>query len=134
MDKKIPELKTRLYLGSIIILAAGLCGALLIYLTAADASDSAEAYVMVNGVAYPVDLTHSKVYVHQLRLFGGKAAVLFDDFNRWFAGLWRGKSLATTVAWTSFFVSLGVVLFARLLPSSPDPDDRIEDDRHGPDR
>jgi len=28
----------------------------------------------------------------------GEAAVLFDDFNRWFAWLWQGKTLGITIA------------------------------------
>ena len=58
----------------------------------------------------------TKAYVRQLERFGGKAAVIFDDFNRWFAGLWQGKALGVTVGWIS--VALAVVLFwiARRMP------------------
>jgi hypothetical protein len=52
----------------------------------------------------------SKPYVRQLQLFGGKTAVLFDELNRWFAGLWHGTSLALTVAWLS--VLAAAALFA----------------------
>ncbi len=129
---KIADLRTRLYLGSAVILLVGLCSAITIYLTAAEDTNSAQAYVLVNGVVYPVDLGHTKAYVHQLRHFGGKAAVLFDEFNRWFEGLWQGKSLAVTVAWISFLASLGVFLFASYLPSGSGPDNRVEDDRDEP--
>jgi hypothetical protein len=61
-------------------------------------------------------------YLRDLERFGGKAAVLFDELNRWFAGLWRGKSLATTVAWISVFVAL--VLFALGRHAPPDSKDR----------
>ena len=43
----------------------------------------------------------TKTYVRDLERFGGKAAVLFDDFNRWFAALWQGKALGATIAWLS---------------------------------
>jgi len=132
MDKKIPDLKSRLYLGGAVILLVGLCSAALIYLTAGEASNSAEAYVLVNGVVYPVDLPHTKAYVHQLQHFGGKAAVLFDEFDRWFEGLWQGKSLAITVAWISVLVSLGIFLFAGYLPPERRPEVRAEDDRDAP--
>lgn len=132
MDTDIAALKTRLYLGGIVILAAGLCGAILIYLTAADASNSAGSYVIVNGVSYPMDLTHSKAYVHELERFGGKAAVLFDELYRWFVSLWQGKSLAITIAWLSSLVSAGIFLFAANLPFGSAPDSRGDDRRDGP--
>jgi hypothetical protein len=71
------------------------------------------------------------MYRRELQRFGGKAALLFDDFNRWFKGLWHGKSLAVTVVWITAFISLGVFLFARLLPPDPKPDVRGEDRASG---
>ena len=70
--------------------------------------------------------------MHQLQHFGGKAAVLFDEFDRWFESLWQGKSLGITVAWISVLVSLGIALFASTLPSAPNPAIRAEDDRDAP--
>ena len=123
MNKKTTRLQTRLYVSSGIILAIGLCCALLIYLTAEDDSVSAVSYVVVDGVTYPIAPGSSKMYVRELQRFGGKAAVLFDEFGRWFAGLWQGQSLATTVAWISICISLGVFLFARYLAFDADADD-----------
>ena len=123
MDKKPTRLQTRLYIISGTILVIGLCCALLIYLTAQDDWLSAASYVVVDGVVYPVDPGSSKLYVRELQLFGGKTAVLFDELNRWFAGLWQGRSLAITVAWISIAVSLGVFLFARHLASDTDSDE-----------
>ncbi len=40
----------------------------------------------------------SKLYVRDIERFGGKAAVLFDELDRWFAGLWEGKQLGLTIA------------------------------------
>ncbi len=70
--------------------------------------------------------------MHQLQHFGGKAAVLFDEFDRWLEGLWQGESLRITLAWISGLVSLGVALFAGTLPSAPNPAIRAEDDRDAP--
>ena len=97
------------------MLVAGLLGAATIYLLAED-DETASAYVIVGDTAYPVDPTRSKAYVRQLERFGGKAAVLFDEFNRWFAGLWQGKALGITVAWISIFVALVLFALARRLP------------------
>ncbi|HUN67938.1 MAG TPA: hypothetical protein VMU46_04015 [Burkholderiales bacterium] len=114
-------LKSRLYLAGAVILAAGLLGAVLIYATAEDAPESASSYVVVDGVAYPVAPQYSKRYVRDLERYGGKAAVLFDEINRWFDSLWQGKTLAFTVACISLAASLATFLFARGLPPDQDP-------------
>jgi hypothetical protein len=122
-------MQKRLTLCAIIVAVVGLCSALLIYLTAAEDTDGDEAFefVMIDGKAYPVPLASNKMYRRELQRFGGKAAVLFDDFNRWFAGLWRGKSLAATVVWITAFISLGLFLLARNWPPDPGPGARAED-------
>jgi len=56
------------------------------------------------------------LYVRELQRFGGRAAVLFDEFNRWFDALWHGESLAIAVGCISVLVALGIFLFARWLP------------------
>jgi hypothetical protein len=112
-------------------MVVGLCSALLIYLTAGEDTDGDEAYefVMIDGKAYPIPLAGNKMYRRELQRFGGKAALLFDDFNRWFAGLWRGKSLAVTVVWITVFVSLGLFLLARTWPPDPEPEVRAKGDQ-----
>jgi hypothetical protein len=125
------KMQKRLTLCSIIVAVVGLCSALLIYLTAGEDPDGDEGFefVVVDGKTYPIPLASNKMYRRELQRFGGKAAVLFDDFNRWFAGLWRGKSLAVTVVWITAFISLGLFLFARhLLP--PDPKSGVRGEGH----
>jgi hypothetical protein len=95
------RLQSRLYAASLIVLALGIGAALLIYFTAEDDSDAALQAIFA-----------SKPYVRELQRFGGKAAVLFDEFSRWFDSLWIGKKLAFTVAWISLFASLGIFLYA----------------------
>lgn len=97
-------LQARLYAASIVILAVGIAAAILIYVNAEDDPDATIQAI----VAF-------KPYVRELQRFGGKASVLFDEFDRWFAGLWQGKSLAITVAWISLLASLGVFLCASRL-------------------
>ena len=79
------------------MLAVGVVAGMSIYVVAEDEPEST-SYVIVGDSAYAVDPTRSKTYVRQLERFGGKAAVLFDDFNRWFASLWQGKALGVTIA------------------------------------
>ena len=111
------QLKRRLYVICVTILVAGLCGAALIHQFADEAPAGASNYIMVDGIAYPVPQQLTKRYIRDLERFGGKSAVLFDEINRWFDALWRGKSLGVTLGWLSAIVSLAIFLFARWLPS-----------------
>jgi hypothetical protein len=118
----------RFILCSIVVAVVGLCSAVVIYLTAGeDPIDEDSQIVMADGTGYPIPIAGTKMYRHELERFGGKAAVLFDDFNRWFVGLWRGKSLAVTVVWITAFISVGLFLLARQLPSEAKSDVRGED-------
>jgi hypothetical protein len=127
------ELKQRLRLSCLIILLAGLCGAMLIYLFAEDIPDDSLGYVIVNGTVYPLATRDSKTYRREVQRFGGKAALLFDDFNGWFAQLWQGKTLAKTVAWISILLSLGIYLFANSLRPGAPSDSQDERERAKPD-
>ena len=89
------------------ILLTGLLAAAAIYLTAPEDSSDVLGYEIIDGNAYAITASDSKMYRHDLERFGGKAAVLADDLNRWFSGLWRGKRLATTVAVLSVVLALG---------------------------
>jgi hypothetical protein len=110
------QLKTRLFRICLLVLAAGLGAAALAYALAPEDSREGVDYVVVGGVAYPVEQRLTKPYTRTLERFGGKAALLFDDFNRWFAGLWRGKALALTIACLSTAVAVALYLFALWLP------------------
>jgi hypothetical protein len=121
MKGKITNLQTRLYLITAIILLVGFCSAILIYLTAENDSDSVPGY------------ENSKKYIHDLELYGGKANVLANEFERWFVGLWHGKSLAYTVACITIFVSFGVFFVARHLPDNLKSDARDKNNRAGTD-
>jgi hypothetical protein len=110
------QLKARLDLACIVTLLLGIGGALLAYATAGEEVEAAVSYVIVDGQAHPVAPQTSKRYLRDLEQFGGKASVLFDEFNRWFGALWHGRRLAVTVAVISIGAALGLFLFARWLP------------------
>ena len=114
------ELRTRLYIASLAVLLVGLCVAVLIYATAEESTPDAIAFVVVDGLKYPIEPNQSKRYIRDLERFGGKASVIFDEFSRWFSGLWSGRRLAFTVGVLSIAVSFVLFLFAGSLP--PDPD------------
>jgi len=82
-----------------IVLIIGLATAAAIYFSAEEEQPLSTSYVVT------IDPALTKTYVRDLQRFGGKAAVLFDDFNRWFAARWHGKALGVTVAWISIGVA-----------------------------
>jgi hypothetical protein len=93
MNRKILNRRTWLNLISAIILAVGLSSAVLIYQRA--------------GNVYPAMPEDSKMYRHNLEVYGGKFMVMIDDFRRWFLGLWHGKSLAVIIGCTTIIISFG---------------------------
>jgi hypothetical protein len=116
MKRKVADLRESLILIGAIIMLVGLGSAILIYQSAGDDSDSVLGYEIINGSAYPIRPEDSRMYRRDLELYGGKAAVIVDDFSRWFVGLWHGKSLAFTVAGISIFISFVVFFAANRLP------------------
>jgi hypothetical protein len=117
MKWEIGHTKTRLYLITAIILLVGLGSALFIYLTAGSESGSVLGYEGTGGDVYTIRPEDSKIYRHDLEVYGGKANVLMDEFMRWFAGLWHGKSLALTLAFITIFISLVFFVVAYHWPS-----------------
>lgn len=126
------DLKRCLRLVSLIILASGWCAAFLIYQFAEDVPDDSLGYVVANGTVYPSSTQDSKSYRREVERYGGKAALAFDDFNRWFAHLWQGKTLAKTVAWISVLLALGIYLFANALGSDAPSEGTNESERDKP--
>ena len=104
-------MKSRLVIAALFILIAGLTCGVTIYLLSDE--PEATAYVIVGDTAYPVDPTTSKTYVRQVERFGGKAALLFDDFNRWFVALWQGKHLGITICVLSALAAVVLLGIAR---------------------
>lgn len=112
MERRFADPRTRHYLIAAIILFAGLIGAIVIYLRAGLAPDTLMEFSPET----------SKKYLRDLELYGGTANVLAVQFQAWFAGLWRGRALAYTVAAISAITALGYVFFAVVLPPLRDPD------------
>jgi hypothetical protein len=112
MKWKDADLQSRLYMIAAIILLLGLGSSALIFLTANVDSDDMSMY----------EFEHSKMYRHDLELYGGKINVLASDFMRWFQGLWHGRSLAVTVACITFIISAVIIFIAYHAPSEPDTD------------
>jgi hypothetical protein len=121
MKREIAHLRESLILISAIVLLFGLGSAVLIYQTAGNYSGSVLGYEIIGGSAYPINPEDSRVYRRDLELFGGKAALITDDFSRWFIGLWHGKSLAFMIAGISIFISFGIFFAANRLSARLKP-------------
>ena len=113
--REIAPLRKRLYACSLAILVLGLCGGAAICFLAEDLPDDGDGYVVVDGKAYPAGVYQSKRYQRELERFGGKASVLFDEIDRWFASLWRGRNLGISLMCISAMVSLALFLSAMYL-------------------
>jgi hypothetical protein len=131
MKRKITNLRTRLHLISAIILLVGVGSAVLIYLTAEEDPINAGGYAVTGGNVYPATPGNSKMYVHDLELYGGKGNVLADEFIRWFVGLWQGKSLALTIVSIAFLLSAIIFFLANHMRSDLQSGVREENDRDG---
>lgn len=108
----LAEPRNRPYVVAGAILASGLAGAVVIYLTAAAAP----------GEPLEFSADTSKKYLRDLQLYGGTANVLAVELMNWFKGLWYGRSLAFTVAVITVAVCLGYLFFAVRLPADDDDD------------
>ena len=133
MKWKNPGLEPWLNLISAVILLVGLGSAVLIYRTAQDNPSGVLGYEVGGGSVYPIMPEDSKKYLRDLELYGGKANVLLDEFRRWFIGLWRGKSLAFTVACITVIISFGFFYAANHFPARLKSDVPGENNRDGTD-
>lgn len=116
------RLQTRLYLGSTVILLAGLGISAVIYLATGE----------VSGSAQPYEFEESKQSLRALEVYGGKANVLAAEFMKWFGGLWQGRSLAFTLACMTVLLSGGLFFIAYHWPCDTDPAGRDENKSDGP--
>jgi hypothetical protein len=112
MNWKIVNQRILLNLFGAIILVVGLSSAVLIYQRAGNAPYGALGYEIVDGTLYPIMPEDSKMYRHNLEVYGGKLMVMIDDCRRWFIGLWHGKPLAVIIGFTTIIISSGLFFTA----------------------
>jgi hypothetical protein len=94
----------RCYITTSAILCTGLVGAVIIYVTAGEAPHDPFA-----------EFEKSKKFAYELERMGGKVALVANDLNKWFAGLWQGETLAYTVAVITFCIAAGYYFIATSL-------------------
>jgi ABC-type dipeptide/oligopeptide/nickel transport system permease subunit len=112
-----------LYLIGTLVLLLGLTGAATLYAVAGEGPDNSIGYEVVNGAVYPVATGESKRYRHDLEQYGGKMALLTDEFGNWFSGLWHGRSLAYTIGVISVALSGVIFLVASQLDTGRNRDE-----------
>lgn len=108
MNRNRPVTIARLVLAARLILLIGIVCAVLVYAVREDRPDPGLGYQIVNGVAYPIAPQDDRRYEYEIERMSGKSGVLLDQMTRWFAGLWRGRSLAYMIAGISL-VSAGLL-------------------------
>lgn len=84
----------RAIVGSILVIGFG--SSVFIYLFAKPES--------ANPLGY--DPLSTKMYIHELQVYGGSWNVMAAEFQQWFASLWYGKSLAYTIACITLFLAI----------------------------
>jgi hypothetical protein len=122
MSIKRSSLRVRLYLAGVLIFVAGLTAAALVYWKAGDDINNALSYEYIGGNVYPVEPQDSKRYIHDIELYGGKAAVVVDEIDRWLASLWHGRRLAYTLVIVSIGAALACFFAADRLSDALSPD------------
>jgi hypothetical protein len=122
MNRKIINQRTCLNVISVIVLVIGLGSAVLVYQGARNHPYGALGYEVGDGTVYPFMPENSKLYRHNLEVYGGKFNVMMDDFRRWFLGLWQGKSLAFIIGCTTIIISFGFFYRANYLPRPLEPE------------
>ncbi len=115
------SLQDRFYLLGVLILLAGLACAALVYQTSKDDTSDAVGYKFAGGKPYATAPDESKRYLQDVERYGGKAAVVADEFNRWFARLWHGRQLAYTLAALSVGLATACFLAADFLSDHSTP-------------
>jgi hypothetical protein len=112
--------RRRLFWIGAVILVAGLIAGATIFLNAGGDEVAALGYDFAGGTSYAVDAGDSKMYRHEIERFGGKAALLADDLNRFIASLWHGKRLALVVAIAALAVAGGFFVAAARAQEPPE--------------
>jgi protein-S-isoprenylcysteine O-methyltransferase Ste14 len=105
-----------------LVLAAGLLSAWLIYQGAQEEERRLLAQQESGGNFQQVVPQHSKRFLHDLEVYGGKANVLMYKFQVWLAELWQGRSLAGMVAGCALVVGGALLWAARRKPGPWPPD------------
>lgn len=121
--------ETRLELVGLFILVIGLGVAVYIDQTAVDEPYPVLGYEVNSESTQPIRPDDSKRYLRDLEQYNGKAGVLLFELRNWFAGLWRGKTLARTLFCLTVATTFAILYYARHLPPESSPGSQREKDQ-----
>jgi hypothetical protein len=121
MNAKILHQRTWLNLIGTIILLVGLGSSVLMYQSVGNDPYGA------------LDFENSKLYRHNLEVYGGKFSVIMDDCRRWFLGLWQGRSLAVILACATIIIAFGFFYAANYRSQGAKPESHNDKDCDGQD-
>jgi hypothetical protein len=81
---------------SYVIFGVGIFISVVIYITARPPMEHPFGY----------DPLHTKTFLRELELYGGKGNIMAAQFREWFSGLWQGKDLSYTIASITVIISM----------------------------
>ncbi|MDX9713973.1 MAG: hypothetical protein RBT37_00945 [Dissulfurispiraceae bacterium] len=87
------------------VLLAGLCCAAVVYFN----TESPDTE------AYEFKAEDSRMFRHNLEVYGGKISLALSDFSVWFSELWQGRQLAYTIVFITVSLCLLIFLAAHYL-------------------
>jgi hypothetical protein len=98
-----------------LVLVLGLCGSVWQYQKGVREAEILAAYEASGGegLMQPEDFKKS---AREMEAFGGKSLVIVDKLQRWFSGLWEGKSLAVLMALVAVAVATMLFRAANRMP------------------
>lgn len=116
-----------LRLCAVLVLLAGLGGAVVLYINAPDEAAAGDNYVIEGGVAYRVSPWDSRSYQRNLEYLGGKSAVLMTQAREWLAAAWNASTQAVLLACVSALAAAFLLYLAEPVPDAipdagPPPD------------
>ena len=98
---------------SYVIFSVGIVISVVIYVTAGPSMEH----------PFGFNPLHTKLYLRELELFGGKGNIMAAEFMEWFVGLWQGKNLSYTIACITVIIS--IILWFIGSRKHPDPDKNL---------
>ncbi len=98
-------LKKKLFLLAAAVSVAGFAIAAAVYLNTDPQSSD----------AYEFRPEDSRMFRHNLEVYGGKISLAVSDFSVWFSDLWRGRQLAYTIAFITAGLCILILLASRYL-------------------
>jgi hypothetical protein len=117
MARELPRHAVVRYWG-VAVLVIGLAAAAFVYALAGNDRDAEIA----------AEISGGRMYQHNLELMGGKLGVVLADVNDWFASLWHGRRLASTIAVISIAAAAACFWVSHLMsfdaPRDSNPSDR----------